>query len=125
MAYYDTINLVAGDDKPEINLTLRDSNTAVSGMTLDPDDSSTWAPIDLTNAGVQVHFRLLGSTTILDTMICVRVAPYTDGVCYMPWNLTTLDVAAGTYEGEIEITFDDGRILTIFDKLKFKVRGDF
>lgn len=125
MAYYDTINLVAGDDKPEINLTLRDSNTAVFDMVLDPDDATTWAVIDLTNVTVVVKFRKLGSTTILDEMTCVKVAPYTDGVCYMPWNLTTLDVDAGTYEAEIELTYSDGRILTLFDRLKFKVRSQF
>jgi len=125
MAYYETINLVAGDDKPEINLTLKDSNTALAGQTLDPDDSSTWALIDISDPTVKVKFRALGSTTILDTLTCVKVAPYTGGACYMPWNLTTLDVAAGTYEGEIFLTYTDGRIQTLFDKLKFKVRSDF
>ena len=59
MAYYETINLVAGDTKPEINLTLKDSNTAASGQTLDADDSSTWAVIDITDPTIRVKFRLL------------------------------------------------------------------
>jgi len=125
MAYYDTINLVAGDDKPEINLTLKDSNTALAGLTLDPDDSSTWDIIDISDAAVTVKFKALGSSTILDTMTCTRVAPYTNGKCFMTWNLTTLDVAAGTYEGEISLTYTDARVQTLFDKLKFKVRKDF
>ena len=58
-------------------------------------------------------------------MTCVKVAPTTDGKCYMPWNSTTLDVAAGTYEGEIELTYTSGAILTLYDRLKFKVRDDF
>ena len=125
MAYYETINLVAGDTKPEINLTLKDSNTAASGQTLDEDDSTTWAVIDITDPTIKVKFRLLGATSILDTMTCVKVAPTTDGKCYMPWNATTLDVAAGTYEGEIELTYTSGAILTLYDRLKFKVRDDF
>tara|TARA_R110000787_G_scaffold193566_2_gene305096 strand:- start:312 stop:689 length:378 start_codon:yes stop_codon:yes gene_type:complete len=125
MAYYETINLVAGDDRPEINLTLKDSNTAISGSVLDPDDSTTWALIDISDPAVGVKFRALGTATILDTLSCVKVSPYTDGVCFMPWNPTTLDVAAGTYEGEIFLTYTDGRIQTLFDRLKFKVRGDF
>ena len=124
MAYYDTINLVAGDDKPDINLTLLNSNAAKLGSNLDPDDSTTWAPIDLSNASVSVKFRLLGSTSVLDTLTCV-VTSATDGECYMPWNPTTLDVAAGTYEGEIEITYTDARVMTLYDKLKFKVRSEF
>ena len=47
MAYYDEIQVVANDTKPEVNLTLKDANTAATGLTLDPDDSSTWAPIDI------------------------------------------------------------------------------
>jgi len=125
MAYYDTINLVAGDDKPELNFTLRDSNTAAAGATLDEDDATTWSPIDLTGQTIRVHFRLLGSTSILDTMTCGRTTPYTNGECFMQWNLTTLDVDAGTYEGEIELEDSAGRKQTIFDKLKFKVRDDF
>jgi hypothetical protein len=125
MAYYDTINLVAGDDKPELNFTLRDSNTAAAGKVLDEDDATTWAPIDLTDQMVRVKFRSLGSDTILDTITCGKSAPYTDGKCFMQWNPTTLDVDAGTYEGEIEAEDSTGRKQTIFDKLKFKVRADF
>jgi hypothetical protein len=125
MAYYDTINLVANDTKPEINLVLKDSNTAAAGLTLDPDDSTTWAVIDITDPTVKVKFRALGTSTILDTMTCVKVAPFTGGACFMPWNADTLAVSAGTYEGEIELTYTDGAILTLFDRLKFKVRSDF
>jgi hypothetical protein len=125
MAYYDTINLVSGDDKPELNFTLRDSTTAAAGKILDEDDATTWAPIDLTAETVRIKFRSLGGDTVLDTMTCGKTAPYTDGKCFMQWNLTTLDVDAGTYEGEIELEDSSGKILTIFDKLKFKVRADF
>ena len=125
MAYYDTINLVSGDDKPELNFTLRDSNTAATGKVLNEDDATTWAPIDLTSQTVRVKFRSLGGDTILDTMTCGKSAPYTDGKCFMQWNDTALDVEAGTYEGEIELESSSGDIQTIFDKLKFKVRADF
>ena len=125
MAYYDTIRLVANDTKPEIHFTLLDSNTPVSGLNLDPDDSSTWQPIDISNATVRVRFRSLGAEETLDMLTCVNVPPYADGKCFMQWNTDTLAVAAGTYEGEIELEYADGRKLTLFDKLKFKVRGDF
>ena len=58
-------------------------------------------------------------------MTCVKVAPTANGTCYMPWNATTLAVAAGTYEGEIYLTYTSGAILTLYDRLKFKVRDDF
>ena len=125
MAYYADINLVANDTKPEINLTLKDSNTAAAGLTLDPDDSSTWAVIDISDPAVTVKFRALGTTSVLDTMTCIKVAPYTNGACYMPWGADTLDVSAGTYEGEISLNYVAGGVLTLFDRLKFKVRDDF
>ena len=125
MAYYDTINLVANDTKPEINLTLKDNTTAAAGLTLDPDDSATWALIDISDPTVKVKFRALGTSTVLDTMTCVKVAPFTNGACYMPWGATTLAVSAGTYEGEIELNYTSGAIMTLFDRLKFKVRADF
>ena len=124
MAYYEEINLVAGDTKPEINLTLKDSNTAAAGLTLDPDDSDTWSAIDISDPAVTVKFRALGASTVLDTMTCIKTAP-TDGKCYMPWGTDTLAVSAGTYEGEISLTYTSGGILTLFDRLKFKIRDDF
>ena len=125
MAYYADINLVANDTKPEINLTLKDNGTAAAGLTLDPDDSSTWALIDISDPTIVVKFRALGTSTILDTLTCTKVGPYTNGACFMTWNADTLAVSAGTYEGEIELTYSDGGILTLFDRLKFKVRDDF
>ena len=125
MAYYADINLVANDTKPEINLTLKDSNTAAAGLTLDPDDSSTWALIDISDPTIVVKFRALGASTILDTLTCTKVAPYTNGKCFMTWGATTLAVSAGTYEGEISLTYTSGGILTLFDRLKFKIRDDF
>ena len=124
MAYYEEINLVAGDTKPEINFTLKDSNTAAAGLTLDPDDSATWSAIDISDPAVTVKFRALGASTVLDTMTCIKTAP-TDGICYMPWGTDTLAVSAGTYEGEISLTYTSGGILTLFDRLKFKIRDDF
>ena len=52
MAYSDTLNLVTGDTLPELTFTLKDSSAAASGQTLDANDSTTWAIIDLTGATV-------------------------------------------------------------------------
>jgi hypothetical protein len=38
---------------------------------------------------------------------------------------TILDGDAGDYEGEIEITFANSTIQTVYDLLKFKLRQDF
>ena len=125
MAYFETIYLVSGDSKPEINFTLRDSHTPVVGKVLDPEDSTTWLPIDITGKIVKVQFKALGQSEVIDTMICGMIAPYTEGKCFMQWNDNTLDVPAGTYEGAIQLVDPSGRIQTVFDKLKFKVRASF
>ena len=124
MAYYDTIQLVKGDTLPEINLTLRDSNTAAAGQILDADNILTWAPIDLTNTTVRLKFKALGSATLKSTITMTKHAPYTDGKVFMQWPSGALDTA-GTFTGEVEVSYDGGGIQTVFDQLKFKVRGDY
>ena len=57
MAYSETIKLVKGDTLPELTITLKDSNTAASGQTLDQEDPSTLAPIDITGGTVRVRKR--------------------------------------------------------------------
>ena len=127
--YYDTIRLVSGDTKPELNITLRDSNTAAPGTTLDPSDPTTWKIIDLTGVDkVEMNFRKVGSTTIHETILCTIVAPRTNGNVIMQWTTTALDNIAGEYEGEIVITDTaaaGGKVITVRDLLKFDIRARF
>lgn len=123
MAYSETINLVKDDTLPELTLTLKDSNTAAAGKTLDENDDTTWAPINLTGATVRLRIRELGSSTVKATLTCSVTNP-TNGVVATDFPSGTLDTA-GVFEGEIEITFSDGGIQTVYDLLKFNVRGDF
>ena len=124
MAYYDTIQLVKGDTLPELNLTLRDSNTAAAGKTLDAEDVLTWAPIDLSDATVRMKVKALGTSTVKTTITMSKHAPYTDGKVFMQWPVGALDTA-GTFTGEVEVTYVGGGVQTVFDQLKFKVRGDY
>lgn len=124
MAYYDTIYLVQGDSLPEIRLTLRDSNTAAAGLTLDEDDETTWAPLDLASATVLVKMRELGGTTLLHTIACGIVGDGSTGEVIFQFNNDEL-VTAGMFEGEIEVTYQGGSIQTVYDKLKFSVREQF
>ena len=126
MAYYETINLVKGDDLPALEIILRDSNAAASGQTLDLGDPTTWAFLNLTNVNaVKLKIRRQGIETLVDIITFTRVQPYTDGKVIMDWGLTTLDDGIGDYEGEIEITYTDGKVLTVPDLLKFNLRAQF
>ena len=123
MAYSDTINLVTGDTRPELVFTLNDSIQASPGLTLDPDNSATWSPIDLSGATVRLRIRALGSTTVKSTLTCT-ITNASDGKVATNFPTGTLD-AAGTFEAELEITFSTGDIQTINDLIKLKVRSDF
>lgn len=108
----DKIKLVQGDTGPQVRLTLLDD---ISGE-----------PIDLTGATVTMHFRALGGDAALfSRQIYVNPQTTTEGKAVITWEEGDLDVEAGDYEGEIEVYWSTtGMRQTIYDLLKFKVRGD-
>ena len=123
MAYSDTIKLVVGDTLPELQFTLKDSNTAASGQTLDSENSDTWTVVNLTGDTVKLRIREVGKTTVLST-ITATVTNASAGECSIIFPTDTW-TAAGTFEGEIEMTTSAGKIQTVQDFVKFKVRDDF
>jgi len=123
MAYSQTLNLVTGDTLPELTFTLKDSNTAATGLILDESDSNTWQPINVTGATVRLRLRKLGSSSLKATLNCV-ITDGSAGKVATDFPTGTLDTA-GTFEGELELTFADGGIQTVNDLIKFKVRSDF
>ena len=123
MAYSETLNFVTGDTLPALTLTLRDKNSAASGAVLDPDNSATWEPINITGATVKLRLRLVGQTTLADTRTLL-VTNGTGGICTTDF-ATTSFATSGTYEGEVEISFSNGNKQTVHDLVKFKVREDF
>ena len=125
--YYPTIDLVSNDALTELDIIIKDSNTAASGQTLDAADSTTWAPINLSAASTVVTMRMrkIGDTTIVSSTICTIVQPYTDGHVIMSWGLAGLSGLVGDYEGEIEVAYATGKKLTVQDLLKFNIRADF
>ena len=123
MAYSETIKLVTGDTEPMLTITLRDANTAAPGQTLDENDSNTWAPIDLTGATVRLRMRAIGSTTV-KALLTMAISDPTSGTVTTNFPTGTLDTA-GTFEGEIGITYPTGGIQTLQDLIKFQIRKDF
>lgn len=105
------IKLVQNDNLPEVTLTLKDKRT---------DD-----PIDLSDplTTIVVKFRERGTTTVLSTLQCSKVDA-ANGVVRFGFPSNTLDVKQGSYEGEIEISFN-GVIQSVFDLLYFYVREEF
>jgi hypothetical protein len=108
----DKIKLVQNDTRPALVCTITDDTTG--------------AVINLTGASALLKFRAVGSTDLQATV----TGTVTDGpngvVAFYPASAPAmLTGAAGEYEGEIQLTFADGQIQTVYDLLKFKVRSDF
>jgi len=106
------IKLVQGDNLPEITLTLT--------------DQSTDEPLDLSavTTTIVVKLRALGGSTVLSTLSCWKPTGGIDGVVRFNFPASTLDVPAGAYQGEIEISYN-GQILTVYDLLQFALRAEF
>jgi hypothetical protein len=124
----EKIKLVQGDTKPIIVVSLTDETSG--------------SPLDVSAATTRLKFRAAGGTTVLATLTGSNIAgklnddgtvnanaPYNvagaGGRCQFLWGPTDLNQPAGDYEGEIEITYSDGSIQTVYDLVKFKIREDF
>lgn len=122
------IKLVQGDTKPAIICALTDEKTG--------------AAIGLNSTTVRMYFRAAETTDILATLVgtllpgfvqtdgtIITTSPYNTlgagGRVQFNWGTTDLNQEPGNYEGEIEITFNDGTKQTVYDVLKFKLREDF
>lgn len=122
----EKIKLVQGDTRPALVVTVTDQTTG--------------DPIGLTGATVRLKFREAGSETVKATLTgtllpgilvngSISVAspydtPGAGGRVSFAWTAAALDTS-GEFEGEIEVTFSDTSIQTVYDKLKFKVREQF
>ena len=108
----DKIKLVQGDTRPAIVCTITDETTG--------------DPVNITGATVILKFRPTGSTTLQATVTGTVTSGSTGQVAFYPASTPAMLTGdAGDYEGEIEITFSDGQIQTVYDLLKFKIREDF
>lgn len=123
MAYSATINLVTGDTLPQLSLSLKDANEAAVGKILDPEDETTWKPINLSEATVVMRIRPIGSLTVSSTLPLLIVEPET-GVAVTDFPDGTL-AESGLYEAEVEINYANGGKQTVLDFLKLKIRDGF
>jgi hypothetical protein len=98
---------VSGDTSPQISVTL----TRESGEV-----------VDLTGATVYLHIRAKGAPTVTLTKTATITNP-TDGVFVVAWVEGDLDLAAGAYDGEIEVVTDTYRE-TVYDLLAIHIRDD-
>lgn len=106
--------LVQNDTGPQFLMTLKDTNTG--------------AFLDLSRLGTEVQFNFATSPGA-DTKAVIPMFPGPNaalGQVMLDWAAGTSGVmdTAGTYYGEVQITWPDGRIQTTPAKLKFRIRGE-
>ena len=109
----ETYKLVQGDTAPQIKVTLTRSDTG--------------SAIDLTEASTcQLHFRKKGASTVLFSLSNGSGdVDQAAGIAIFSFSGSQLDIAAGNYEGEVEIVFDSGVRETVYETLDFVLRADF
>lgn len=106
----EKIKLVRGDTRPQLEITLT--------------DESDGSAINITGATVRMRFRAAGTDTVLSNFTGV-ISDAANGKAVFLWPQGALDVEPGEYEGEIEVTFPDTTVQTVYDVLKFKLREQF
>lgn len=129
----EKIKLVQGDTRPQIKCVISDENTG--------------AIIDLSGATVILKFRAVGSSTVLFNLTGALQAgiedengnatQYGQGQAYatpgsggrvaFQFGSGNLNIDAGNYEGEVEVTFPapNAGVQTVYTPIKFQVRKQF
>ena len=105
-------NLVKDDTAPQIKATLTRQDTG--------------AVISFAGGSCRLKFRAKGSTTTLFTMLAADVGSnFAEGVAIFSFSSGNLDIQEGYYEGELEVTYSDNNVETIYEVLNFYLRADF
>lgn len=121
------IKLVQGDTKPTLLVDVKDANTGL--------------PIDISTATARLKIRMSGASTTKETLVGTLLpgltatdgsvsttAPYNvagvGGRVGFSWSPTSLNTAGDMF-GEVEVTFADSSIQSVYEVLKFKVREQF
>ena len=108
----EKIKLVQGDTRPALVATITDQTTG--------------APLNIVGATIVLKFRENGAEVLQATVPgAITDGPAGQVVFYPAAAPVMLQGEFGDYEGEIEITFPDGQVQTVYDVLKFKVREEF
>lgn len=108
MAY----KLVQGDTGPQIRAVITRDDTG--------------EVVDMSGATVRLRFRRKGTETVLFTLTAIDVGQnLQEGVAVFGFTEGDLDLPAGNYEGELEITFADSNVETVYELLEFDLREEF
>jgi len=104
--------LVQGDVGTQVRATITENDT---GDIVDLSDSTT-----------VLKFRKKGVSTVLATLTNQSSSEDSAlGIATFIFGNGVLNIDPGNYEGEIESTFSDGSVKTVYEKVEFSLREDF
>lgn len=101
------IKLVQGDTRPSLEFTITKEGTAV----------------DLTGATVKFYMKNSSTGAVKINGATCSILDTVNGVCQYNWTTNDTDTA-GSYAGEVEVTFPNGSIQTGFKQLSITIRDD-
>ncbi len=113
MSDCDVIYLVKDDNGTQVECIITRDNTGL--------------PVDLTGATARLKFRKKRTTTILFTLTNITddQVDLEAGEAVFVFSAANLDLDAGMYEGEVEVTFANSNVETVYEIIDFQVRDDF
>jgi hypothetical protein len=80
-------------------------------------------PVDLTGATVKFYMKDVSTGTVKVNGSLCTIVDATKGKCRYVW--AALDTnTVGTYVGEVEVTFSDGKIQTGYKQITIVIRDD-
>ena len=108
----NVIKLVQGDTKPSLVITLTDKSSNI--------------PLNLTGITPGLKFRAAGMSELVGR-VPGAVVDAANGVCVFHWSEVPgiLNGEPGNYEGEVDLTYADGTVQTVYETLYFYLRAQF
>lgn len=109
----DTLYLVQGDNGSQIKVEITRDDTGL--------------PVNLTGSTPTLKFKKKNTANVLSEINSAVVSSddLVAGIAIFQFNTSELNITAGDYIGEIQVTFDDGTIETVYEELQFTVREDY
>jgi hypothetical protein len=107
-----------------IYLVRNDVGSQIAATITRDDDGSA---VDLRSSTQRLRFRKVGSTNVLFTLTGENLGEEAElqGICVFTFSGANLAIEEGRYEGEIEVTFADANIETVYETVQFILRDDF
>lgn len=108
-----TIYLVQGDTGPQIRIGVTREDTGLA--------------VDVGGGTARLKVRRKGSDAVIFTLIASDIGDNLEtGTLYFSLDGGQLsDIAAGNYEGEVELTLSDGIVETVYESIPIVIREDF